>query len=127
MGYNFVPLVTEEFSLACSLDIVFLRPSMPGALMQSGDLDGRMKTLFDALRMPDSPEELGGCRSPLPDEKPSYVLLQDDKLITHISIRTDALLQPTGPTAGVNDARLVIAVTIKPVNAGWHNLNFVGA
>ena len=55
------------------------------------------------------------------------MLLQDDKLISHLSIKTDALLQPTSPNAGVNDARLVIAVNIQPVDIGWHNINFGGA
>ena len=43
MGYSFVPLITADLSLSCGLDILFLRPSMPGALMRSGDIDGRMK------------------------------------------------------------------------------------
>lgn len=100
---------------------------MPGMLMKSGDIDGRMKTLFDALRMPDNKGELGGYDLPLPGEQPFYVLLQDDKLISHISIATDMLLQSTKANAGVNDARIVIAVTLKPVNQGWHNINFGGA
>lgn len=58
--YNFVPLVTEELSLACGLDILFMRPSMPGAIMKSGDIDGRMKTIFDALKMPKCKSWLGG-------------------------------------------------------------------
>lgn len=126
-GYNFVPLVTESLSLACGLDVLFLRPSMPGEIMKSGDIDGRMKTIFDALRMPESKSELGGYDEPLEDESPFYVLLQDDKLISHISIATDILLEPTRAYAGPNDARLVISVSIKPVNTGWHNINFGGA
>lgn len=124
LGYNFVPLVTVDLSLACGLDILFLRPSMPGELMKSGDIDGRMKTLFDALRMPDTLSELGGYTAPQSDEKPFYCLLQDDKLITHLSITTDALLDPA---AGTNDAHLIISVNLKPVNQGWHNINFGGA
>jgi hypothetical protein len=105
-----------------------MRPSMPGEIMQSGDIDGRLKTLFDALRMPNPKAELGGYDVPLPDENPFDVLLEDDKLITHVSVTTDVLLQPTGHSPDpVNDARLVIAVTIKPVNQGWHNINFGGA
>src|SRR6266851_4870380 len=50
-GWNFVPLVTEELNLICGLDILFLRPSAPGQLVSGGDLDNRLKTLFDALRI----------------------------------------------------------------------------
>lgn len=127
-GYNFVPLVTEELSLSCGLDILFIRPSMPGDLVESGDLDGRLATIFDALKMPYKKEWLGGYNTPQPEEKPFYVLLAEDKLITHVSVTTDVLLQPTGRSPKpVNDARIVVAVTIKPVNVGWHNVNFGGA
>src|SRR6266851_2022476 len=55
-GWNFVPLVTEELNLICGLDILFLRPSAPGQLVSGGDLDNRLKTLFDALRIPEANE-----------------------------------------------------------------------
>ena len=125
--YNIVPLVTEELSLSCGLDILLMRPSMPGIIMESGDIDGRLKTIFDALRIPDKKSELGGRNIPLPGEQPFYVLLEEDKLINHIAITTDVLLQPTKVRAGVNDARVIVAVTIHPVKQGWHNINFGGA
>ena len=124
LGYNFVPLVTESLSLWCSLDILFLRPSMPGEIMKSGDLDNRLKIIFDALRLPDSLDELGSAQAPLEDEKPFFCLLQDDKLISRVSVETDTLLEPTSPNAGDNDARLVIAIKLKPVDVGWDNISF---
>lgn len=126
-GYNFVPLITEELSLSCGLDILFMRPSMPGAILNAGDVDGRIKTIFDALKMPIRKENLGGYDLPLPGEHPFYVLLEEDELVSHVSVTTDVLLQPTKMRAGRNDARLVIAVSIKPINSGWHNINFGGA
>ncbi|RTL62078.1 MAG: hypothetical protein EKK41_26065 [Hyphomicrobiales bacterium] len=124
LGYNFVPLVTEELSLICGIEVLILRPSVHGVLMNSGDIDARLKTLFDALRMPSNKEELGGNTSPLEDERPFFVLLQDDKLISHVSVTTDTLLQPTNPDAGENSARVVIHVKLRPYNQGWHNINF---
>src|SRR5262245_6095920 len=124
-GYNFVPLVTPNLDLICAIDVLFLRPSRPGELMQSGDLDARLKTLFDALRMPDNESELGGYDQPSEDEKPFfYCLLSDDKLISHTSVETDTLLQPTSKDADQNDARLVIAIRLKPYALGWHNVDF---
>jgi hypothetical protein len=38
---------------ACSLSILFLRHEPQGGIIQSGDLDNRINTLFDALRIPD--------------------------------------------------------------------------
>lgn len=34
-GYNFVPLVTESLSLVCSLDILFIRNSIPGEIINN--------------------------------------------------------------------------------------------
>jgi hypothetical protein len=51
-GAWFRPLVRETFALHCGLKILFLRKEPPGKVYQGGDLDGRMKTLIDALTMP---------------------------------------------------------------------------
>ena len=123
-GYNFVPLITEDLALVCSIDILFLRPNIPGTIVKSGDLDNRLKTLFDALRMPSQKGELGGFDTPLPDEKPFYCLLEDDGLITHISVTTDTLLQPIGANFLPTDARLIISVKIKPHVMELHNIAF---
>jgi hypothetical protein len=61
--YRFVPLVREELSLICSIHILFLRPDRPGSIIKSGDIDNRLKTLFDAFRIPQNNDELGS-RSP---------------------------------------------------------------
>lgn len=124
LGYNFIPLVTPELRLICSVDVLFLRPSLPGQIMKSGDIDNRIKTLFDALRMPESKDELGGFEAPDDGETPFYCLMTDDKLIAHVSIETDMLLQPTEDTAGDNDARLVIQVKLRPFDMAWDNINF---
>ncbi|MDB5472820.1 MAG: hypothetical protein JWP99_123 [Devosia sp.] len=94
--------------------------------MQSGDIDNRLKTLFDALRMPDSKEELGGYDKPGEDEAPFYCLMTDDKLITKIAVETDRLLEPTAADRenNDNDSRLVITVRLKPYDMNWDNLNF---
>ena len=57
--------------------------------MQGGDIDGRIKTLFDALRMPSEEEEkVGGT----PTANPLYCLLESDSLISDLSVRTARLL-----------------------------------
>ena len=37
-GYRFVQLVCEDFSLLCSLDILFLRRDFPLGVISAGDL-----------------------------------------------------------------------------------------
>ena len=61
-GHEFMPLIREAVGLACSLDIVFMRKGEIGSLVsQDGDLDNRIKTLFDGLRMP-TPNEMKNHR-----------------------------------------------------------------
>ena len=117
-----MPLVTKDLGLTCAIEILFLRPDPPGSLISSGDIDNRLKTVFDALRIPAGPPELGG-HSPAEDENPLYCLLEDDRLISRVSVETDVLLQPTSPahTDDPNDARLLIAVKLKPVDPGVHH------
>jgi hypothetical protein len=123
-GYKFVPLTTANMSLHCSLSILFLRPDIPGALLSSGDLDNRLKTLFDALRMPQSKDELGGYDVPEADEDPFFCLLQDDGLIANVSVSTDMLLEDVEGAYDKNHARLVVTVSIRPYMVTMHNLDF---
>jgi hypothetical protein len=117
--YGFVPLITEELDIRCSLDILFLRPSTPGRIIERTDLDNRLKTLIDALRVPDTAE--GMPRSDVPSE-PIYCLLQDDRLISEIKVVSDQLLLlPGEKTIGPNDAFVVISVTAEaPASNIWH-------
>jgi hypothetical protein len=48
--------------------------------------------------------------SPSQDENPFYCLLEDDRLISKVSVDTDTLLQPIEKEPNANDARLVITV-----------------
>lgn len=113
-GWRFVPLVTEFMSLRCSLHVLLLRPDLPGRIISSGDIDNRLKTLFDALRLPQSEAELGGCEAPSQSDLPMYCLLEDDKLIEHVSVETDVLLEPVGDSFGDNDIRMVLTVELRP-------------
>ncbi len=122
--YRLVPLVTQDLSLICGLHILFLRPDSPGKVVRSGDIDNRLKTVFDALRMPQNEDELGG-HSPTEDENPFYCLLEDDKLIDKVSLETDVLLKPTSQDGNRNDSRLIITVTIRPSVILQTNLKFI--
>jgi hypothetical protein len=111
-GYKFVPLVTKAGGFTCSLDILFLRRDNPGNIVRSGgDIDNRIKVLFDGLRMPGTKDELAGD-SPEPHEVPFFCLLEDDSLITSVSVTTDRLLTPQGSGEKVHDVGLVIHVTV---------------
>jgi hypothetical protein len=123
-GWNFVPLVTEELNLICGLDILFLRPSAPGHLVSGGDLDNRLKTLFDALRIPEANERYAARVPDDADEKPFYCLLSDDKLITKVSLETGQLLEFVGSGESADDVRLVITVRLRPYEMQLGNMQF---
>lgn len=101
--FCFVPLVSPALHLVCGLDIFMLRPEPPGSIVtQGGDIDNRLKTLLDALRCPHDEGELPKGSSPGPGEQPFFCLLEDDALITSISVRTDRLLVPSASAASVH-------------------------
>ena len=108
-GFRFLPLIRNTSGVACSLDVLFLRRDEPGQLVRSGgDIDNRIKVLFDALRMPQECNELRGC-APESDEDPFLCLLEDDRFITDFKVTTDRLLTPVG-SGDVNDVHLIIHV-----------------
>ena len=85
------------WNTVAELQILFLRPSDPGQLIgHEGDLDNRLKSLFDGLRMPSGVSELPDNAQPGPNEPPFFCLLQDDALVTGFSVVTDRLLIPVG-------------------------------
>jgi hypothetical protein len=113
-GFRFVPLINEAFGMVCELDILFLRRGVPGKLiMPGGDIDNRIKTLLDALRIPNNGHEVKG--SPEPNEEPFFCLLEDDALVTRVNVTTDRLLTPLKTESGhpENEVLLIIHVTGK--------------
>ena len=127
--YLFKPIVTKDNGLICALDILMLREGPPGKVRV--DLDNRLKTIFDALRMPQDKQELNegtskGKQTLGTGRKPFYVLLQDDHLITHVAVTSDMLLEPVERVKSSKSVRLVINVTVRPYNVTIHNVEFAG-
>lgn len=122
-GWNFVPLVTEGMDLSCSLEILFLRRARPGRIIQAGDIDNRLKTLFDALTIP-TPHDQYTAKTPEAGESPMYCLLQDDRLITRVTVETDQYLVPPSDSLQLDDVHLVINVEIRPYFQGIGNAHF---
>lgn len=125
-GYRFVPLVAEKWSLRCSLQILLLRRDYPGSVVSAGDLDNRLKTLIDGLRRPKSQSELRGNDNPGADEDPFFVLLEDDSLITELTVEADTLLdEPSGDKERDQRwVRAIITVELQPYDVTMFNLAF---
>lgn len=91
--FNFVPLVVKDRRELAEINVSMLRPEPPGFIVgQGGDIDNRIKTLLDSLRMPKNIAEIPPGSVPKSDEKPFYCLLEDDSLITKLSVSTARLL-----------------------------------
>jgi hypothetical protein len=130
-GKRLLPIVSEELALTCELDILMLRRDL-GALLTSGDLDNRIKTLLDALRLPKPGENMDG------DEDPLYCLLEDDKLVSELRVIGDHLfaepeqviehpkVTPTGVyTANPSHVCAIIHVKIHRTRSTFGNFDFV--
>lgn len=116
-NFRFVPLVAKCFATACCLDILLLRPDRSDPLVsQAGDVDNRIKTPFDALRIPE-PDEVKGL-TPADGEDPFFCLLEDDALIVEFHISADRLLVlPAGAGHWENHAHVVLTITLKLVRS----------
>jgi hypothetical protein len=124
---HFVPLVRRSLDLICELDVLFLRPGAPGAIITGGDIDNRILTLSDGLRLPRGEREIAYAnqQTDFPRTDPIFCLLEDDSLITRWNVRTDQLLAPASGGAA-SDVRLVIDVVIKAARLTWSNLDLSG-
>lgn len=121
--YNFVPLITDNIGALCSIDVLYLRNGPPGSVFSAGDLDNRLKTLFDALTMPKDRGQLGDYTSPESDEIPFFCLLQDDALVTRVTAETDTLLSPVQNDQ--DDARVIVTVRTLLVEPRGDNIGFI--
>jgi hypothetical protein len=122
-GFNFVPLVTAELCLRCSLDILFLRVEEKNYVLQGGDIDRRLITLFDSLRIAKERNQIPPGTAPDADEDPFFCLLEDDELISEVRVHTGQLLRlPETKELDRHDVYLQIAVklnTTRPHQYGW--------
>ena len=86
-------------------------------ILNGADIDNRLKTLVDALKVPDTANGLGS-----PSGDPIYCLLDDDRLISEIRVVSDQLLLlPKETTVTENDVFLVVSVLVEsPASNVWH-------
>ena len=109
-GYNFTSIVHPRWNFRAELDILMLRPDAPGAIVTSrGDIDNRLKTLFDALARPIHSQDIPNTWSPRMGEDPLHCLLENDDLIMAVTVNIDRLLAASTPT----HVKLIIRVHVQ--------------
>jgi len=111
-GWRFFPLASALRGEVVELRVTMLSPAKIGAhlITHGGDIDNRLKTLFDALRMPREKGELPRGDRPGEGEDPFFCVMSDDSLITEVSVSTKRLLTPAASRANV---KLLIEVQIE--------------
>jgi hypothetical protein len=94
-AWSFFPLASAQRDETVELSITMLRPGQaPGYLIgQGGDIDNRLKTLFDSLRVPQCLAELPAGAAPTADENPLFCVLSDDRLVASLSVVAERLLE----------------------------------
>jgi hypothetical protein len=120
---DYACLITERLKIYAELDILFLRPTEPGHLITSGgDIDNRLKTLFDALQKPHNEQALpkGALLDRTPN--PCHCLLSDDSLISRVSVTTDTLLDDVRSD---DEVVLIITVTVMQSVATVGNMSYI--
>ena len=114
------------FRLLCSLHLLFLRHDVPGSAIQAGDIDNRIKTLIDALRPPQTQNELVDTDStPREGEDPFFCLLEDDNQVSGFTVETDTLLEAVDEPSDEGRVKIVVTVELRPYYATPFNLSFV--
>lgn len=120
---QFISVVAASARLHAELDIQLLRAQPPGSLVSnSGDIDNRLKTLLDALRVPSRDQaqtlQADGCLAP----GTFCCLLEDDHLVTKMTVSTDRLLtEPIGSKRTV----AIIRARVRLSSAIWANISLV--
>ena len=106
-SFRFVPIISDYVCMAAEISVFMLKPGPVGSIVtHGGDLDNRLKTLLDSLKVPEE-EALPAHSSPAADEDPFFCLLEDDRLITGLSVSTDQFLEP-----GVDNSDVVLTIRV---------------
>jgi hypothetical protein len=118
-GRLFAPLVTQRLDLYAELSVLLFRQQPRGTLItDGGDIDNRLKTLLDGLRVPHGANEGQPGPDEAPDPNPFFCLLEDDSLVTKVSMESEQLLRPARP----DEVVAIIAVHIKKTALTPYNL-----
>jgi hypothetical protein len=121
-GITFAPLVCNVLNFVCELDITILWPEEPGVISaHGGDIDNRLKTLFDALQCPDD-NQVRPVKSRLSDKQPFFCLLENDKLVTSVNVKTHTLLRSENKA----DVSILIHVIVKATKPSWETIGLSG-
>jgi len=115
--FYFASLISSKTFLLAEVDLTILWHDLPGQIIGQGDIDNKLKTLFDALSAPPHDSQITGLK-PENGEEPFFCLLEDDKLIQNVNIRTHTLLE----NVDQRDIFVLIHIRSRPTQLVWGNM-----
>ncbi len=118
----YAPLVSKKLKLNAELDVLLLRAGPAGGVLTGqGDIDNRLKVLFDALSVPTLQQALPCAEGLGTEAKPLHTLLEDDDMVTRVSVDTARLLgdYPAG------HVRAIVRVDVRPATHLYANQPFL--
>lgn len=119
-GLLFAPLISQRLYLYAEISVLLMRQQAHGALFsEGGDIDNRLKTLLDALRLPRGPNESRAADSRPDEPVPFFCLMEDDALITKVSVETAQLLRPAPP----DHVLAIVGVHVKKTMLTYANMS----
>lgn len=124
-GFEFVSIVHKSLALVAELDVSVLipPPEMEStAHIISRDIDNKLKTLFDGLRIPRELQEIPNGWKPGSSMIPMHCLLEDDSYISRVSVSTGVCLKPINE----GDVFVIIGVKVTGRMGTLHNLSLIG-
>lgn len=111
-GFKFCAIVRPTMGLGCELDIRSHVNHEPGSVItRAGDLDNRLKTVFDALRIPKD-NEFRGHTIDQPADHAFPCLLEDDAAITKVCIASERWLAAGNRAENEVHLDIVVKITI---------------
>ena len=124
-GIDFNPIITSNLNMIAELDILLMHPEIVG--VPHSDIDNRVKTILDGLRAPQNEHEIG--QNTPRDIGPIYTLLDDDHLVTRLTVNTSHLLSqdlfPDGVQHTPDSVFMLIDVNVRVTEGTIENLPFM--
>ena len=124
-GVDFNPIISSNLKMIAELDILLMHPEIVG--VPHSDIDNRVKTILDGLRCPQNEHEIG--QNTPRDIGPIYTLLDDDHLVTKLTVNTSHLLAPdlipTNVQHSPDSVFMLIDVNVRVTEGTLENLPFI--
>lgn len=124
-GIDWNPIITPNLKLLAELEIQLLHPEIVG--VPRSDIDNRVKTIMDGLRCPQNEHEIG--ENTPKNSGPIYTLLDDDHLVTKLTVNTSHLLSnhmfTGGGSVNGDTVFMMIDVNVRVAEGTLENLPFM--